>query len=138
MPTFYNRLKLVAAGISVWALCVATAPTYGHAAVTEDEFLVRTTGDLVDLCKAVSADPYYTAAINFCHGFSVGVYRVLEAENEAKPRRMFCVPEPAPHRADAIAGFVQWMDANPDEKTHAPADGIAAYLQKQFPCGHGK
>lgn len=138
MPGLCNRSNLFAAGISVWALCVAMLPARGNAAITEDNFLVRTTGDLVDLCEAATTDRYYTAAINFCHGFVVGVYRVLEEENRAKPRRIFCVPDLAPRRADAIAGFVQWADTNPDQKSLAPADGIAAYLVKQFPCGRGK
>jgi hypothetical protein len=134
----HKRSNFRVAGIAAWIFSVAMMPVGGNAAVAEDDFLVRTTGDLVDLCEVASTDPYYTAAINFCHGFSVGVYRVLEEENQAKPRRTFCVPDPAPHRAEVITGFVQWADANPDQKNQAPADGVAAYLVKQFPCGRGK
>ncbi len=92
----------------------------------------------MDLCKATSADPYYTAAINFCHGFAVGVYRVLEAENQAEPRHMFCASDRTLRRAEAIAAFVQWVDAHPDQKNLGPADGIAAYLQQQFPCSRAR
>jgi hypothetical protein len=120
------------------AFCLGMIPVKAGAVVSEEAFLVRTTGDLVDLCKVTTADPLYTAAINFCHGFSVGVYRVLEEENRAKSRHMFCSPTPMPQRAEAIANFVRWVDANPDQKQQPPADGIAAYLLRQFPCADGK
>jgi Rap1a immunity proteins len=127
-----------AAGILGSVLCITALPATGNAVVSEDTFLVRTTGDLVELCEATPAETLYTAAINFCHGFSSGVYRVLEEENMAASRRMFCMPDPGPHRNEAIAAFVKWVDANPNEKTHPPADGIASYLTKNFPCAHGK
>jgi hypothetical protein len=128
----------LAAGILGAALCVASLPATGNAAVSEDTFVVRTTGDLVELCEAAPTDSLYTAAINFCHGFSSGVYRVLEEENMAAARHMFCMPDPGPHRNEAIAAFVKWVDANPSEKAQPPADGIASYLTKNFPCAHGK
>jgi hypothetical protein len=116
-------------------VCLGILPIEGKAAVTEDSFLIRKTSDLVDLCKATTADPYYTAAVNFCHGFSVGVYRVLEAENQANSNRMFCVSNPPLSRANAIANFVSWVDAHPDQRNLAPSDSIAAYLLQQYPCG---
>ena len=138
MPSAHIRSNLKVAAISGWVLCAAAMPADGNAAVSPDQFLIRTTGDLVELCRSNSADTYYTAAINCCHGFSVGVYSVLQEENQASSRPTFCIPDPAPRRADMIARFVQWTDANPDQKQQAPADGIAAFLTRQFPCGRGK
>ena len=43
-----------------------------------------------------------------------------------------------PAAVEAIAAFVQWADANPDQKTLGPEDGIAAYMMKQFPCDRSK
>jgi hypothetical protein len=138
MPRCRSKSNVVASGICGWVLCFTMLPANGNAAVSEDNFLLRTTGDLVELCKAAPADPYYTAAINFCHGFSVGVYRVLEEQNRAASHHIFCAPDPPLHRGEAIAAFVQWADANPDQKTLGPEDGIAAYLMKQFSCDRGK
>jgi hypothetical protein len=92
----------------------------------------------VELCEATPADTFYTAAVNFCHGFSIGAYRVLAEENMASSRHMFCMPDPPPHRNDAIAAFLKWADANPDQKNQPPADGIASYLTKTYPCARGK
>jgi hypothetical protein len=68
--------------LSAAALLAAALPLSGHAAVTEENFLVRTTADLVALCTAERGDPLVTAALNFCHGFGVGVYQTL-VEQEA-------------------------------------------------------
>src|SRR6188508_3562442 len=92
------------------AAAVYCAPT--QAAVTEDTFLLRTTADLVELCSATSSDPMGTEALNFCHGFGVGAYRVLAEVERARDAHMFCVPAPVPTRNEALASFVQWAKAN--------------------------
>jgi hypothetical protein len=121
------------------ALCAAMSAATGQAAVTEDSFLVRDTGDLVDLCTAAQSEPLYTAAINFCHGFGIGAYRVLQEADMARPsRHMFCMPNPMPTRNEALASFVQWAKANPNQMAQPAADGIAQFLTQQFPCPRGR
>lgn len=117
------------------ALCLLASVGSAHGAVTQDTFLLRNTGDLVDLCSAAQSDPMYTAAVNFCHGFTVGVFRVLQEEDMARTsRHMFCLPNPAPSRNEGIANFVQWASADPSRAALQPADAIAAFLAQQFPC----
>jgi Rap1a immunity proteins len=121
------------------ALCAAALPTQGRAAVTEDTFLLRTTGDLVELCATAPADPMGTAALNFCHGFTLGVYRVLAEENAAKRvGKLFCTPDALPTRNEAIADFVQWAKATPAVTSAPPADGVTDYLIRKYPCKRGK
>lgn len=120
------------------AFCMATLPTIGHAAVTEDSFLVRTTSDLVDLCSASPSEPMGTAALNFCHGFGVGVYRTLQEVDAARRDHMFCMPNPAPTRTEALTAFIQWAKASPDQLSRQPQDGIAQFLSVQYPCGRKK
>ena len=121
------------------ALCVATLPSAGHAAVTEDTFQLRSTSDLVELCTAATADPMMTAAVNFCHGFAVGVFRVLEEENAAhRINKLFCMPNPAPSRSQALADFVQWAKSTPGMMDQRPADGLLGFLAKTYPCPRGK
>lgn len=120
-------------------MCAAALPAAGHATVTEDTFLLRSTGDLVELCSMAPSDPMGTAALNFCHGFAVGVYRVLEAENAAKRMgKLFCLTDPSPTRSQAIADFVQWAKATPAVLSQDPANGIASYLVAKYPCPRGK
>jgi hypothetical protein len=121
------------------ALCLGVSAGSAHAAVTQDSFVLRNTGDLVDLCSAVQPDPMYTAAVNFCHGFAVGVFRVLEEEDMArKSRHMFCPPNQMPNRNEGIANFVKWASADPARATLQPADALATFLVQQFPCPRGR
>ena len=121
------------------AFCAAAAAGPAQAAVTQDSFLLHSTGDLVALCAAPQSDPMYTAAVNFCHGFSVGVFRVLQAEDAARRSgHLFCLPTPTPTRSEAINSFVQWVQADPARGALAPADGIATYLSQQYKCPRGR
>ena len=43
-------------------------------AATPDQFRVRSTADLVEICSTPASDPMYAAAMGFCHGFGVGAY----------------------------------------------------------------
>jgi hypothetical protein len=129
--------------VSTWlsgvALCIGLSAGPAHAAVTEDTFLLHNAGDLVDLCSAPQSDPLYTAAVNFCHGFGVGVFRVLQEEDMAKlSRHMFCLPNPAPSRNETISIFVQWAKSDASRLALSPADGVAAFLAQQFPCSRGR
>lgn len=123
---------------TIVALCLAAYCVPAHAAVTQDSFQVRSTSDLVDLCTASLSDTMGTAALNFCHGFGVGAYRVLDELNRARRNPMFCMPSPMPTRNEALASFVQWAKSNPDQLSAAPQDGIAAFLSSQYPCVHKK
>src|SRR5690349_14688710 len=98
--------------IGAVTLCAAIIAGTARAEVTQDSFLLRRTSDLVDMCSAGQSDPLYTAATNFCHGFAVGVFRVLQEEDAARRSgHLFCIPMPAPTRNEAIASFVQWARA---------------------------
>jgi Rap1a immunity proteins len=122
-----------------WLACaVAILPSTVRAAVTEDTFKLQTTSDLVELCSTPPSDPMGTAALNFCHGFALGVYRVLVEENAAKRTHTLCPPNPGPSRNQAVADFVQWAKGDPAIMQQPPADGIAAYIQKTFACPRGK
>src|SRR4051794_37159002 len=100
--------------VLVLASLLIALGTTARAAVTQDMFLLRNTGDLVELCSAAQDDPLFTAAQNFCQGFTVGVFRVLWEEDMARRTgHLFCLPNPPPTRNEAVASFVQSVRANP-------------------------
>ncbi|HET6183075.1 MAG TPA: Rap1a/Tai family immunity protein [Acetobacteraceae bacterium] len=116
-------------------VCAALSGEPASAAVSQETFLVRTTGDLVALCSASPSDPLYVAAIHFCEGFGVGVFRTLEQEDAADPaHRLFCMTEPVPSRDAATASFVRWANTDPSRLSEPPEDGIADYLAHKYPC----
>jgi hypothetical protein len=123
-----------AAATSCLALLGVMFSTPARAAVTEDNFLLRNAADLVAVCSAPAGDPMMTAAVNFCDGFTVGVYRTLAAEQAAMQSKLFCVVGPVPTRSEAVARFVAWAQSRPDVLSEQPEDAILAYLQVRFPC----
>ena len=119
----------------VIVLAMALWPLYSEA-LTRDDFLVRTTHDLVKLCTADEKDPLYQAAIGFCHGFAAGAYQYHQAitKSGAERTNFVCVPEPPPTRAEAIQMFVAWTQENPQYLNDPPVDSLFRFLATKFPC----
>jgi Rap1a immunity proteins len=116
-------------------LCAMTSTGFAQNQVSQDMFQLRNTGDLVALCSANQPDPLFTPAINFCHGYVLGVFSVLQVEEAAAPKaRMFCMPNPMPTRQDGITNFVAWARANPGQMSGRPEDGVARFLSQRYPC----
>jgi hypothetical protein len=129
----------ISSWLAVPILCAAIAAAPAQAAVSEDNFLVRNAGDLVAVCTATQSDPLYTAAVNFCQGFAVGAFRVLQEEEAARRSpHMFCLPDTLPTRTEAISNIVQWVNADRTRSGLGATDSIAAYLSQQYPCPRGK
>ena len=128
----------IARWLSMVALCGLALPGPARAQqLTPDRFLLRNTADLIALCSAAPNDRLYTAAVNFCQGFVVGVVRVLNEEDMARgARRMFCLPEPPPSRNQGIVDLVQWATSMPDQMNRQPADTVAEFLAQRFPCAN--
>lgn len=120
---------------TVGLCCVLALSSVGPAgAVTEDQFRLRNTGDLAALCAAPATDPLYTAAVNFCHGFGVGAYSILQDVQAAKPSlRLFCVP-PELTRTESVASFVAWAGASAEHAALSATDGVTAFLRETYPC----
>jgi hypothetical protein len=124
--------RFLAMALPVLACAAAAAPV--RAAATAADFQMKTMSDLVDLCTAHTNDQMATAALNFCHGFVLGVYRSLAEGQAALPHKLFCPRQPMPTRNQAIADLVAWGRANPSAMSEAPADGILHYLIQNYPC----
>jgi hypothetical protein len=127
-----RRLTTLAAAL----LGLAVASPLNAAPVSQDDFQAQTTADLVSLCASDPADPLYTAARNFCHGFTVATYRAIVMQQMASrtKHKMFCLPASQPTRDQATAAFVTWASTRPKTLAGSPTDGIAEYLATQYPC----
>jgi hypothetical protein len=120
-------LPALAVAISLW-------PLAGEA-VTQDNFLVRTSRDLVELCTAPPSDPLHQAAIHFCHGYLVGAFQYhVSVSPTSGPDALFCLPNPPPSRNDAIAAFIAWAKANPQYMNERPTDTEFRWLATTYPC----
>ncbi len=105
-------------------------------AVEEDDFHLKTTQDLLDLCSAQPGQPLGNEAIHFCEGYIEGavVYHDLIVGKDMK--RIICYPKEAT-RNDAIGVLTTWGQAN---KANAQLMndramyGLIRSLQDKWPC----
>ncbi|HZB93155.1 MAG TPA: Rap1a/Tai family immunity protein [Stellaceae bacterium] len=104
-------------------------------AVTQDNFLVRTTADLVALCSAGGTGDMHIAAIHFCEGYFVGAdhYYLAERAGPDAPH-LFCMPNPPPTRDQAITMFVEWAQTHPQYMSELPVDSIMRFTAATWPC----
>ncbi|HEY1371862.1 MAG TPA: Rap1a/Tai family immunity protein [Candidatus Binatia bacterium] len=108
-----------------------TVPAFG--AVTDDDFMVRTTANLVNLCAVRPDDPRAKEAIQMCHGYMVGAFHYEEAELPAK-ERLVCLPQQAPTRNESVAMFVEWAKAHPQYMKELPVETQFRFLTATWPC----
>jgi hypothetical protein len=124
----YRLFAATTAGLVALAASVGAA----SAAVTEDNFISRTSGDLAALCSAAPTDKLYTAAVNFCYGFGAGAYGVLAEVQQADPNlKLFCMPQNMT-RSQAVAAFVSWAGAKPERAALPAIDGVTAFLTDSY------
>jgi hypothetical protein len=104
-------------------------------AVSQQDFQAETTEQLFKLCSATPDDPFYTHAMNFCHGYLVGAYDYYEAAHAAgKGTKMVCFPDPPPSRNEAVNLFVEWVKARPQYWQNKPVDTEFRFLSEKYPC----
>jgi hypothetical protein len=115
------------------ALLVFAAPA--GAQVSRDNFLLRTTGDLVILCGVSPDDPNASAAMHFCEGYFVGLDHLAEVTGRPFRGTLFCPPENPGLTRDQVAGMVvAWHRKNPQYASERPFDGIARWAAATWPC----
>ncbi len=113
-------------------LAITTQPAN---AVTEEDFLVRSTRELLNLCTVSEQEDLKEEAIHFCHGYLVGAYHYLRASTagpNAEP--LVCLPEPPPTREAAISMFIEWAKAHPQYMDELPVETEVRFLTETWPC----
>ena len=104
-------------------------------AVSEKNFEVKTTEDIINLCTASPDEPLYHQAINFCHGYLVGAYHYYEAVSSGpKGIKFVCPPDPRPSRNDLIDMFIDWARAHPQHWGEPPVESEFRFLMEKWPC----
>lgn len=106
------------------------------AAVTDEDFQVKTTQNLLNLCTVSASDPRAQEAIHFCHGYLVGAYHyhLAESEGPGSSERLVCFPKSGVTRNEAIAMFVEWAKARPQYLKEVPVETEFRFLTEKWPC----
>ena len=125
-------MKLISVISILFAGTLSTAVT---AAVTEEDFQVTTTENLITLCTASKDDPHYREAIHFCHGYLVGAYHYYRAEqNGPEGSKFLCMPDPRPSRNESIEMFIAWAKQHPEYRNELPVETEFRFLIEKWPC----
>jgi hypothetical protein len=104
-------------------------------AVSEKDFEVQTTQNLINLCTTPVDDPLHNHAINFCHGYLVGAYRYYEAAGSGPAGlKLVCLPDPPPSRNNMIDMFIEWAKTHPQYLKENPVETEFRFLMEKWPC----
>ena len=104
-------------------------------AVSDEDFKVTTTQNLINLCTAPAEDPRQKEAIHFCYGYLVGAFHYYTAENAGpKGKQLVCLPDPTPTRNQTVAMFLEWAKANPQYMGEPAVDSEFRFLMEKWPC----
>ena len=123
--------KLISALVVIGCL----VPGLARAAVTDEDFVLATTQNLVNLCSVSASDPRAKEAIQMCEGYMLGAYHYYLATNSGKnDMRLVCMPSPTPTRDQVAAMFVEWAKANPQYMKEAPVDSEFRFMSARWPC----
>jgi hypothetical protein len=104
-------------------------------AVSEKDFKVQTTRNLLNLCTATPDDPLYREAVNFCEGYLVGAFHYDQALTSGpKATKLVCLPKPQPTRDNAVRMFIEWSKKHPQYMKELPVETEFRFLIEKWPC----
>lgn len=129
-----NQGWIVTAGLG---LMLAVAPSGRAVAnVTQEDFSLNTTHDLVDLCSAGASDPMRDQAKELCLGYIAGaahLHRVLSDNKRLVGGPMAC-PTPGVTRESFAQQFITYANAHTQYMNDLPAKTMALAAAELYPC----
>jgi len=106
-----------------------------RAEVTEENFRIDTTKDLVALCSVDASDPNAVAAIHMCHGYVMGLVHFHIVMGRALEGSIYCMEDAKrPTRDQTIAMLVEWSKAHPEYDSLEAVDGVLQWAADTYPC----
>jgi Rap1a immunity proteins len=121
---------LLALGVAL-APWTAWAQTDGY---TLDDYQLRTSGDLLDICALDTSHAQYLEARGFCLGYFAGgidLHDALAVSNEFP--RLACPPGQVTRDA-VVETFVAYGQAHPEHLAERPMDTVFRAVIDQWPC----
>jgi Rap1a immunity proteins len=121
----------------VLALGVALAPLTSWAQTdgySLDDYQLRTSAALLDICALDSSDSHYWEARGFCLGYFAGgidLHNALATSPDFP--RIACAPE-GTTRNDVVDVFVAYAQAHPEHLGERPMDTVFRAVNAQWPC----
>ncbi len=106
-----------------------------RAEVTEENFQIDTTKDLIALCSVDASDPNAVAAIHMCHGYVMGLIHFHILIGRVLEGSVFCMDDAQrPSRDAAIAKLVAWSRNHPEHDSKEAVNGVVQWAAETYPC----
>ncbi len=122
---------------AILGLLLTAAMPLTTLAVEGQDFDLKTTRNLYDLCSVKSDDPNFLHAYGACKGFIQGTVQYHDGISDKKNlKRLICYSETTTI-ADGITAFVAWGAANLNntkEMNGTPVIGLVHALAAKYPC----
>ena len=101
-----------------------------------DDFALKTTRHLVNLCSAAPGDPLRDQAQELCLGYIAGaaqLHRFLVANKKLAGGPLAC-PDPTVSRDSFAQEFVTWANAHTQYMSDPPIVAMTRAASDKFPC----
>jgi hypothetical protein len=118
----------LAVALPSWA---AWAQTDGYAL---DDFQLRTSGDLLDICALDPSHVNYWEARGFCLGFVAGGAHLHEALAAGEDFPRIACPAEGVTRSDVVEAFVLYAQAHPEHLDERPMETVFRAVIDRWPC----
>jgi hypothetical protein len=118
----------------VIALAILSAATQALAGAPQD-YQVKTTEDLIELCSVSADDPLYPAAMGFCLGYIDAALDYHAALTAGPKFAAITCPDSTVSREEVAVVVVEWSRRNAQLiNTEAPVTGVMRAVAQKWPC----
>jgi Rap1a immunity proteins len=125
---------IVTAALAVWLVSIVPLEAADNPGFGLDDFQLDSGQDLLDICTLDRSSASYWEAQAFCFGYFQGgadFHRALAAGPGFKP---IACPAPEATIRDAVAVFVAYARAHPEQLDQAPMDVVFHAVSERWPC----
>jgi hypothetical protein len=119
------------------ALGVALAPVTAWAqsdGYSLDDYQLRTSGDLLDICALDDSHAQYWEARGFCLGYFAGGIDLHDALAAGREFPQIACPTEGVTRNDVVETFVTYAEAHPEHLNERPMDTVFRAVADRWPC----
>jgi hypothetical protein len=125
---------IATAALAMWLVSVAPLAAANSQGFGLDDFELRTAQDLLDICTLDQSHASFWAAQAFCFGYFRGGADFQRALTAGPGFQRIACAEPGTKIRDAVAVFIDYARAHPEELTKAPMDVVFHAVAERWPC----
>lgn len=125
---------IATAALAAWLVSMASVEAADSPGFGLDDFQVDSAQDLFDICTLDRDQASYWEAQAFCFGYFRGgadFHRALVGGPNFQP---IACPGPEATIREAVAVFVDYARAHPEQLTGAPMDVVFHAVSERWPC----